>query len=95
METAQEVTNAPLLMNPLSFDQMKDQCEALMLEKQQKMAALLSFKLDQDPLIEDKHMNGDPLNEACYSFYFHSLTFNFSAIRCSYKHNVWPHVGYW
>ncbi|XP_078181550.1 protein SEMI-ROLLED LEAF 2-like isoform X2 [Carex rostrata] len=63
METAQEVINAPLLMNPLSFDQMKDQCEALMLEKQQKMAALLSFKLDQDPLIEDKHMNGDPLNE--------------------------------
>jgi hypothetical protein len=63
MKSAQEVENAPLLMNPLSFDQMKDQCEALMLEKQQKMAALLSFKLDQDPLIEDEHMNEDPLNE--------------------------------
>lgn len=73
METAQEVANAPLLMNPLSFDQMKDQCEALILDKQQKLAALLSFKLDQDPLLEDKHMNEDPLNEACHDFYFPSL----------------------
>ncbi|KAJ4748179.1 ARM repeat superfamily protein [Rhynchospora pubera] len=64
-ESAQEVANAPLLMNPLSFDQMKDQCEALLLEKQQKLAALLSFNLDQDPLLEEKHMNEDPLNEVC------------------------------
>ncbi|KAJ3708184.1 hypothetical protein LUZ61_011889 [Rhynchospora tenuis] len=65
MESAQEVANAPLLMNPLSFDQMKNQCEALLLEKNQKLAALLSFKLDQVPLLEDKHMNEDPVNEVC------------------------------
>ncbi|KAJ1703700.1 hypothetical protein LUZ63_003479 [Rhynchospora breviuscula] len=64
-ESAQEVANAPLLMNPISFDQMKDRCEALLLEKQQKLAALLSFNLDQDPLLEEKHMNEDPLNEVC------------------------------
>jgi hypothetical protein len=70
MKTTHQVVNAPLLTNPLSFDQMKDQCEALILEKQQKLAALLSFSLDQDPLLKDKHVIEDPLNEACHNFIF-------------------------
>jgi hypothetical protein len=69
-ETTKQVVNAPLLMNPLSFDQMKDQCEALSLEKQQKLTALLSFKLDQDPLLKGKHVIKVPINEACHIFIF-------------------------
>ncbi|KAK3166230.1 hypothetical protein QOZ80_1AG0043130 [Eleusine coracana subsp. coracana] len=43
-ETARQVANVPVSANPVPYDQMKSQCEALVLEKQQKMSVLLSFK---------------------------------------------------
>lgn len=43
-ETARQVANVPVSTNPVSYDQMKSQCESLVMEKQQKMSALLSFK---------------------------------------------------
>ncbi|XP_047054699.1 protein SEMI-ROLLED LEAF 2-like isoform X1 [Lolium rigidum] len=43
-ETARQVANVPVSTNPVSYDQMKSQCESLVMEKQQKMSVLLSFK---------------------------------------------------
>ncbi|CAO2172399.1 unnamed protein product [Urochloa humidicola] len=43
-ETARQVANVPISANPVPYDQMKSQCEALVMEKQQKMSVLLSFK---------------------------------------------------
>lgn len=43
-ETARQVANVPVSANPVPYDQMKSQCEALVMEKQQKMSVLLSFK---------------------------------------------------
>ncbi|KAL6880605.1 hypothetical protein ACP4OV_012170 [Aristida adscensionis] len=43
-ETARQITNVPVSANPVPYDQMKSQCEALVMEKQQKMSVLLSFK---------------------------------------------------
>ncbi|XP_062207771.1 protein SEMI-ROLLED LEAF 2-like isoform X2 [Phragmites australis] len=43
-DTARQVANVPVSANPVPYDQMKSQCEALVMEKQQKMSVLLSFK---------------------------------------------------
>jgi hypothetical protein len=43
-ETARQVASVPVSANPVPYDQMKSQCEALVMEKQQKMSVLLSFK---------------------------------------------------
>lgn len=43
-ETARQVANVPVPANPVPYDQMKSQCEALVMEKQQKMSVLLSLK---------------------------------------------------
>ncbi|KAJ3678140.1 hypothetical protein LUZ60_001943 [Juncus effusus] len=63
MATAQQVTNSSSSANLVSFDQMKNNCEALLMEKQQKMSALLSFKFEQDScdlvLEERPTMNGN------------------------------------
>ncbi|KAH7685032.1 putative transmembrane protein cmp44E protein [Dioscorea alata] len=47
LETAREVANLPVLTTAVPYDQMKSQCEALVLGKQQKMSVLLSFKQQQ------------------------------------------------
>ncbi|XP_074291923.1 protein SEMI-ROLLED LEAF 2-like isoform X2 [Silene latifolia] len=44
LETAQQVANLPMYTAPVSYDQVKDQCEALLLGKQQKMLVLHSIK---------------------------------------------------
>ncbi|KAL6647892.1 hypothetical protein ACP70R_015329 [Stipagrostis hirtigluma subsp. patula] len=43
-ETARQIANVPVSANPVPYDQVKSQCEALVMEKQQKMSVLLSFK---------------------------------------------------
>ncbi|KAJ1286644.1 hypothetical protein BS78_03G368200 [Paspalum vaginatum] len=43
-ETARQVANVPVSANPVPYDQMKSQCEALVMEKQLKMSVLLSFR---------------------------------------------------
>lgn len=47
LETARQVASFPVSSTPISYDQMKDQCEALVTGKQQKMSVLHSFKQQQ------------------------------------------------
>eukprot|EP00262_Sarcandra_glabra_P012079 TRINITY_DN3032_c0_g1_i1.p1 TRINITY_DN3032_c0_g1~~TRINITY_DN3032_c0_g1_i1.p1 ORF type:complete len:197 (+),score=27.83 TRINITY_DN3032_c0_g1_i1:43-591(+) len=44
LETARQVASFPVSTTPIPYDQMRSQCEALVMEKQQKMSVLLSFK---------------------------------------------------
>ncbi|BBG93601.1 ARM repeat superfamily protein, partial [Prunus dulcis] len=48
LETARQVASFPVSTTPIPYDQMKSQCEALVTGKQQKMAALHSFKHQVD-----------------------------------------------
>lgn len=48
LETAQEVASLPASATPLPYDEVKDQCEALVTYKQQKMSVLSSFKHQQE-----------------------------------------------
>lgn len=48
LETAQEVASLPASASPLPYDQVKDQCEALVTCKQQKMSVLSSFEHQQE-----------------------------------------------
>lgn len=47
METARQVASFPVSSKPIPYDQVKDECEALVTGKQQKMSVLQSFKLQQ------------------------------------------------
>ncbi|XP_058094146.1 protein SEMI-ROLLED LEAF 2 [Magnolia sinica] len=47
-ETARQVASVPVPIAPVPYDQMKNQCEALVMGKQQKMSVLQSFKQQQD-----------------------------------------------
>ncbi|KAF7824269.1 protein EFR3-like protein cmp44E-like isoform X1 [Senna tora] len=44
LETARQVASFPMSTTPVPYDQMKNQCEALVTGKQQKMSILHSFK---------------------------------------------------
>lgn len=46
--TARQVASLPVSTTPIPYDQMKNQCEALVTGKQQKMSVLHSFKLQQE-----------------------------------------------
>ncbi|KAL3506672.1 hypothetical protein ACH5RR_032054 [Cinchona calisaya] len=48
LETARQVASIPVSSTPIPYDQVKNQCEALVSGKQQKMLALQSFKLQQE-----------------------------------------------
>ncbi|XP_019436549.1 PREDICTED: uncharacterized protein LOC109342934 isoform X1 [Lupinus angustifolius] len=48
LETAREVASLSISSNPLPYDQMKNQCEALVTGKQQKMSVLQSFMHPQE-----------------------------------------------
>ncbi|KAK1430463.1 hypothetical protein QVD17_13204 [Tagetes erecta] len=48
LETARQVASLPVSSTPVTYDQVKDQCEALVTGKQQKMSVLQSFKKKQD-----------------------------------------------
>ncbi|KAF1886804.1 hypothetical protein Lal_00046041 [Lupinus albus] len=48
LETAREVASLSISSNPLPYDHMKNQCEALVTGKQQKMSVLQSFKHRQE-----------------------------------------------
>ncbi|KAK9665077.1 hypothetical protein RND81_14G088700 [Saponaria officinalis] len=48
LETAQQVENLPVNTTHVSYDQVKDQCEALVLGKHQKMLVLHSIKRPQN-----------------------------------------------
>ncbi|KAM7279907.1 hypothetical protein ACFE04_007041 [Oxalis oulophora] len=50
LETAKQVASFPPTSAPISYDQMKSQCEALMSGKQQKMLALHSFNNHQEAM---------------------------------------------
>ncbi|KDP42800.1 hypothetical protein JCGZ_23742 [Jatropha curcas] len=48
LETARQVASSQLSSTPVPYDQMKNQCEALVTGKQQKMSMLQSFKNQND-----------------------------------------------
>ncbi|XP_052207637.1 protein SEMI-ROLLED LEAF 2 isoform X2 [Diospyros lotus] len=48
LETARQVASLPVSSTPIPYDQVKDQCEALVMGKLQKMSVLQSFKLQQE-----------------------------------------------
>lgn len=48
METARQVASFSTSSTPLPYDQMKDQCEALVAGKQQKMSVIQSLKHRQE-----------------------------------------------
>lgn len=48
LETARHVANLPVSSTPIPYDQIKNECEALVTGKQQKMSVLQSFKIQQD-----------------------------------------------
>ncbi|OIS98662.1 hypothetical protein A4A49_07409 [Nicotiana attenuata] len=48
LESARQVANFPLSSTPIPYDQVKNQCEALVTGKQHKMSALQSFKTQQE-----------------------------------------------
>ncbi|XP_010069301.2 protein SEMI-ROLLED LEAF 2 isoform X2 [Eucalyptus grandis] len=48
LETARQVASLPVSSVPIPYDQMKNQCEALVTGKQQKMSVLHSFKNQQE-----------------------------------------------
>ncbi|XP_039045638.1 protein SEMI-ROLLED LEAF 2-like isoform X2 [Hibiscus syriacus] len=48
LETARQVASFSISATPIPYDQMRSQCEALVIGKQQKMSVLHSFKHQQD-----------------------------------------------
>lgn len=48
IETARQVASLPTSTIPVPYDQMKSQCEALVIGKQQKMSVLQSLKHQQE-----------------------------------------------
>ncbi|PKA54757.1 hypothetical protein AXF42_Ash000592 [Apostasia shenzhenica] len=48
LETARQATALPVPTTPVPYDEMKSQCEALVVGKQQKMSILLSFKSQRE-----------------------------------------------
>ncbi|XP_020093367.1 uncharacterized protein LOC109713618 isoform X2 [Ananas comosus] len=71
LESARQVANLPVSAHPVPYDQMKSQCEALVMGKQQKMSVLLSFKHRQGSSkdsTEDASIDALNPNEAlCHS----------------------------
>ncbi|GAB2294174.1 hypothetical protein Dimus_028394 [Dionaea muscipula] len=47
LETARQVTTLPVSITPMPYDQVKNQCEALVTDKQRKMSVLHSVKQQQ------------------------------------------------
>ncbi|XP_020531887.1 uncharacterized protein LOC18448561 isoform X2 [Amborella trichopoda] len=53
LETARQVASVPVSMTPVPYDQMKEQCEALVMGKQQKMSLLMNGKHQEDLVLCD------------------------------------------
>lgn len=51
IETARQVASLPTSTIPVPYDQMKSQCEALVIGKQQKMSVLQNLKHQQEDWI--------------------------------------------
>ncbi|GMP78576.1 hypothetical protein CsSME_00034475 [Camellia sinensis var. sinensis] len=63
LETARQVASLPVSSTPIPYDQVKNQCESLVMGKQQKMSVLQSFKLQQDAkaiVLANEHENKMP-----------------------------------
>ncbi|KAK9159512.1 hypothetical protein Syun_005853 [Stephania yunnanensis] len=59
LETARQVANYPVSTTPISYNQMKNQCEALVMGKNQKMSVLMSFKNQQEALAIGFHAENE------------------------------------
>ncbi|KAI3692753.1 hypothetical protein L6452_32575 [Arctium lappa] len=64
LETARHVASLPVSSTPVTYDQVKDQCEALVTGKQQKMSVLQSFKKQQEGMtiiLSGEHEKQSPI----------------------------------
>ncbi|XP_071732443.1 protein SEMI-ROLLED LEAF 2 [Rutidosis leptorrhynchoides] len=65
LETARHVASLPVSSTPVTYNQVKDQCEALVTGKQQKMSVLQSFKKQQQGMtiiVSGEHENETPIS---------------------------------
>ncbi|XP_020223321.1 protein EFR3 homolog A isoform X1 [Cajanus cajan] len=67
LETARQVASVSTSSTPLPYDQMKNQCEALVTGKQQKMSVIQSFKHQQEEckaiiLSSENEVDGFPVS---------------------------------
>ncbi|RWR96819.1 hypothetical protein CKAN_02622200 [Cinnamomum micranthum f. kanehirae] len=76
IETARQVASSPVSTAPVPYDQMRNQCEALIMEKQQKMSVVLSLKHRQEPV----HRRSTEGNERNGSDSSQEKTANFSKL---------------
>ncbi|KAJ9537411.1 hypothetical protein OSB04_030144 [Centaurea solstitialis] len=64
LETARHVASLPVSSTPVTYDQVKDQCEALVSGKQQKMSVLQSFKKQHEGMtiiLSGEHEKQSPI----------------------------------
>lgn len=59
LEAALQVASFAVSATPISYDQMKNQCEALVTGKQEKMSVLMSFKHPENMLSIDLSLDAD------------------------------------
>ncbi|XP_031476158.1 protein SEMI-ROLLED LEAF 2 isoform X2 [Nymphaea colorata] len=64
LEAALQVASFAVSTTPISYDQMKNQCEALVTGKQQKMSVLMSFKHPENVLSIDLSSDADSTEAA-------------------------------
>lgn len=84
-ETARQVASLPVSSLPVPYDQMMNQCEALMNGKQQKMSVLRSFKPEAAKAItfseEDEKEEVFLLKEVRESLFLCSVDINYPPIN--------------
>ncbi|KAJ8560366.1 hypothetical protein K7X08_004424 [Anisodus acutangulus] len=62
LETARQVASFPASSTPIPYDQVKNQCEALVTGKQHKLSALQSFKTQQETKALLSYIENDRTN---------------------------------
>ncbi|CAL5417014.1 unnamed protein product [Camellia sinensis] len=88
LETARQVASLPVSSTPIPYDQVKNQCESLVMGKQQKMSVLQSFKLQQDAkaiVLANEHENKMP-NVSYYGVVAHFKGYPFVTATANFKH---------
>ncbi|GMP78585.1 hypothetical protein CsSME_00034475 [Camellia sinensis var. sinensis] len=91
LETARQVASLPVSSTPIPYDQVKNQCESLVMGKQQKMSVLQSFKLQQDAkaiVLANEHENKMPnVVRICFVLYFPTfLLFSYEEEKLILRH---------
>ena len=84
METARQVASFPVSSTPIPYDQVRNQCEALVTGKQQKMSVLQSFKQQQEAkaiLLSSENEKKSPILQNMVGFLSFSRFYTFLEIK--------------